>query len=140
MDLKTAQEILKTAYLKGAFQAFLATARQKGATVSMLAEQIGVSERTMYRYLARIKQTGRKAPRGPYAEVVGRPAAVAGPCEHDGTFFIGRRRICIECMVANFQRELDAQRDPSTDPKPDKVPCVTKKLKGGTGNSKAGAA
>lgn len=140
MDLATAQEILKSVALKAAFQAFLLTAREDGYTVEELARQLGVSKRTLYRWIAKQKSS---RPRNPRAELVYPPCGDDPgflQCTHSEAFYLGRKRICLVCMASNFERDLKAQRDPATDPKPDKVPCVPSQHKGGLGKSRVGAA
>jgi transposase-like protein len=107
MDIAVAREILRSTALKSVFQAVLLTARTQGHTVAELATQLGVSERTLYRWISRAK--GAKH-RDPHAELIDRAAAATGECQHAEAFFFGRKRICLVCLASNFERDLTAQR------------------------------
>lgn len=108
MDVGAVNEILKSAYLKGAFQAFLVTARANGVTVQTLADELGVSKRTMFRYLAKIRDTKPRNPRD--VELVDKPAGDSEPCSHTDAFYLGRKRICLKCLKSNLDAELRQQR------------------------------
>lgn len=110
MDVAVVQEILKQSYLKGAFQAFLLTASRQGETVETLAAAVGVSKRTMYRYLAKIRKARLADRRNPHVELVSKPVADMYPCEHTDAFYIGRKRVCLRCMASNLEHDLRLQR------------------------------
>lgn len=107
MDVATVQEILKSAYLRCAFEAFLVTAREQGETVQTLASVVGVSKRTMYRYLAKLKAQKRHSP---YVEIHDRPVGDQASCSHGDAFFVGRKRVCIRCLASNLEADLRRQR------------------------------
>lgn len=121
MDLVAVRRVLDDIALKSAFQAFLLTATADGHTVREIAAQLGVPSSTLHRWLVKAREARSRDPR---AELASRPSAARGPCVHTRAFYMGKRRICLECLANNFQAELDAQRDPATDPKPEPPPAV----------------
>lgn len=111
MDLAIAHELIKSVHLKSIFQAVLLTAREDGYTVAELARQLGVPKRTLYRWIEKAKARQLDRPRNPRAELHSRPAgAPAGPCNHSNAFFLGRRRVCLDCLASNLERDLSDQR------------------------------
>ncbi len=57
MDLAAVREILGNVALKSAFQAFILTAKEDGFTVREIASQLGVHPATMYRWLAKARNS-----------------------------------------------------------------------------------
>ena len=108
MDVLAVRQILDSALLRAALQAFLLASRDEGIPVKELAQLVGVSQATMYRWLAKGRRERIKNPR---AELVYRSAAAGvGPCDHPRAFWMGRKRICLDCLACNFERELRNQR------------------------------
>ncbi len=103
------REILQDALLRAALQAFLLASHDEGGVpVKTLAGLVGVSQATMYRWLA--KRRGEKV-KNPKVDLIYRAAAAsAGPCDHPRAFWVGRKKVCLDCLCCNFQQQLDRDK------------------------------
>jgi len=91
--------------LRSIFQAALAVANREGMTQAEIASQLGVSTRTLRRWIANSRTRPWKGPRVEILEAVsGRHAEgqQTGRCPHEtGRIKPGRPRLCIVCLMSN---------------------------------------
>ena len=111
-------------------QAALLTASEGGWTVRELAEQLGMPKSTLHDWISRARRTNVKIPR---VEVTD-PAAGAAECNHRRLYSDKRHRVCLRCLLSNFERAPMLARNANFDPAPEpkaRLKYQPGKLKGG---------
>ncbi len=137
MNLVVFHQVVEDAKYRALFQAAILTAHEGGYTVRELADQLGVSKSSLHRWLknARLVRDKSKPKRIPRVEVTD-PAAAAFECNHRRLYSDKRKRICLRCLLSNFERDPDLQRHPNFDPAPEpkaRLKYQPGPLKGGKG-------
>ena len=130
LNLANVQQVLADLPLRTFLQAALLTASEGGWTVRELAEQLGMPKSTLHDWISRARRTNVKIPR---VEVTD-PAAGAAECNHRRLYSDKRHRVCLRCLLSNFERAPLLTRNPNFDPTPEpkaRLKYQPGKLKGG---------
>jgi transposase-like protein len=137
LNLEVFQQVVEDARYRALFQAAILTAHEGGYTVRELADQLGISKTTLHRWVqnGRSARDKKKPERIPRVEVTD-PAAAAYECNHRRLYSDKRKRVCLRCLLANFEGAPELRRHPNFDPTPEpkaRLKYQPGKLKGGKG-------
>jgi hypothetical protein len=130
LDLVAVKTILSDAPLQMFFQAALLTASENGYTIRELSDQLGVPRSTLHRWIMTARDRRKRI----------RPVEVTAPpvgareCNHRRLFSDKRKRVCLQCLLSNFEGSPELARNRNFDPEPEFIPRRTYKpgrLKGG---------
>jgi transposase-like protein len=125
LDLVAVKQILSDAPVRMFFQAALLTASENGWTFRELSAQLGIPTTTLYRWVSRARNERKKIPR---VEVTAPPVG-AKECNHRRLWSDNRRRICLECLISNFEGSPELRRHQNFDPVPEDAPPPPRKFK-----------
>ncbi len=120
MDLQVFNQVVQDAKYRALFQAAILTAHEGGYTVRELAEQLGVSKSTLHRWVqnSRALRDNSKPKRIPRIETTA-PAVGSSQCNHRRLYSDKRRRVCLQCLLTNFEGSPELRRHENFDPKPE---------------------
>lgn len=119
------QQILADAKLQALFQAALLTANQGGFTIRELSDQLGVPRTTLHRWISKARDRSKKIPR---VETTSPPSA-AQECNHRRLYSDKRKRVCLRCLLSNFEGSPELKRHTNFDPTPEDAPPPMPKFK-----------
>jgi hypothetical protein len=125
LDLQAVHQVLSDLPLRTFFQAALLTAQKGGWTIRELSDQLGVPRSTLHRWIATARDRSQKMPR---VETTS-PAVGAKGCNHRRLFSDKRRRVCLECLLSNFEGAPELKRHPNFDPASEDAPPPKRKFK-----------
>jgi DNA-binding transcriptional ArsR family regulator len=98
-----AYELLNRYRMEVVIYAVLLQENQGGASVRELAERIGVSKSTVHRWLMKARDRARNPQVELFDPRDGRPFQEGKDCAHDEKFRLGNRKVCLRCLISNFE-------------------------------------
>jgi transposase-like protein len=130
LNLAVFHQVAADSMFRALFQGAILTAHEGGYTVRELADQLGVSKSSIHRWVqnGRLLRDKNKKERIPRVETTSPPSA-AQECNHRRLYSDRRRRVCLRCLLTNFEKSPELIRDPNFDPPPE--PKVRKKYRPG---------
>jgi transposase-like protein len=130
LNLAVFHQVAADARYKALFQAAVLTAKEGGYTVRELAEQLGVGKSTIQRWVqgGRVLRDKQKKERIPRVETTAPPVA-SQECNHRRLYSDKRKRVCLRCLLSNFEGSPELKRHPNFDPVPEDAPPPTRRFK-----------
>ena len=124
MDLQAFHQVLSDLPLRTLFQAALLTANKGGWTIRELSEQLGVPRSTLHRWISTARDRNKRIPR---VEVTDPPSGAG--CNHRRLYSDKRRRVCLRCLLSNFEGAPELKRHANFDPAAEDAPLPKRKFK-----------
>jgi hypothetical protein len=128
LDLEAVKEVLDDHRFRALFAAALFTANQGGWTIRELADQLGISKSSLDRLVQKGKAGHGKKLKLPRVEVTAPPVG-AQECNHRRLYSDKRKRVCLRCLLSNFEGSPELARHQNFDPVPEDAPPPPRKFK-----------
>jgi transposase-like protein len=125
LNLNAVRQILADSTLQTFFQAALLTANRGGYTIRELSEQLDIPRSTLHRWISQARDRSQKIPR---VEVTAPPVG-AQECNHRRLYSDKRKRVCLRCLLSNFEGSPELRRHANFDPVPEDAPPPPRKFK-----------
>lgn len=105
MKQEVAYDLLTKYRMEVVIFAVLLQENERGASIRDLAERIGVSKSAVHRWLIKARDRARNpqveifdpGDGGPFSE------SPREDCGHTDKFWLGSRKVCLRCLISNFE-------------------------------------
>lgn len=112
MKQGVALEILNRYRMEVVIYAVLLQEKEKGASLRDLAERIGVGKSTIHRWLIKARDRARNPQVELFDPLAGLPYGEGSrkDCGHPDKFWLGSRKVCLRCLISNFEGTPELNR------------------------------